>query len=55
MTAPGCGMGDALMEDARAGVQAVPGVVEVDVEIVWDPPWAQSRMPEAARLHLGML
>lgn len=55
MTAPGCGMGDVLMEDARAGVQAVPGVAEVDVEIVWDPPWDQSRMPEAARLQLGML
>lgn len=55
MTAPGCGMGDVLMGDARAGVQAVPGVAEVDVEIVWDPPSDQSRMPEAARLQLGML
>ncbi len=55
MTAPGCGMGDVLKEDARARVQAVPGVAEVDVEIVWDPPWDQSRMSEAARLQLGML
>ena len=55
MTAPGCGMGDVLKEDARARVQGVPGVAEVDVEIVWDPPWDQSRMSEAARLQLGML
>ena len=54
MTAPGCGMGDVLKEDARARVREVPGVVEVDVEIVWDPPWDKSRMSEAARLELGM-
>ena len=55
MTAPGCGMGDVLKEDARARVQAVPGVAEVDVEIVWDPPWDKSRMSEGAQLQLGML
>lgn len=54
MTAPGCGMGDVLAEDARAQVQMVPGVREVDVELVWDPPWDTSRMSEAARLELGM-
>jgi len=54
MTAPGCGMGDVLKADARARVQTVPGVVQVDVEIVWDPPWDQSRMSEAAKLQLGM-
>lgn len=55
MTAPGCGMGDVLKKDAWTRVQAVLGVAEVDVEIVWDPPWDQSRMSEAARLQLGML
>ncbi|MGH9068219.1 MAG: putative Fe-S cluster assembly protein SufT [Acidimicrobiales bacterium] len=54
MTAPGCGMGDVLREDARARVQALPGVSEVEVELVWDPPWDLSRMSEAARLQLGM-
>ena len=54
MTAPGCGMGDVLKEDARSRVQEVPGVSEVDVEIVWDPPWDKSRMSEAAQLELGM-
>ncbi len=54
MTAPGCGMGDVLAEDVRAQVQMVPGVTEVNVELVWDPPWDTSRMSEAARLELGM-
>jgi probable FeS assembly SUF system protein SufT len=55
MTAPGCGMGDVLREDARAKILTLPGVAEVDVEIVWDPPWDSSRMSDAARLHFGML
>ena len=54
MTAPGCGMGDILKEDARAAVQSVPGVSDVDVELVWDPPWGKDRMSDAARLQLGM-
>lgn len=54
MTAPGCGMGDVLKEDARSKVAAVPGVKMVDVELVWDPPWDQSRLSEEARLELGM-
>ena len=54
MTAPGCGMGDILKDDARARVQTVPGVSEVDVELVWDPPWDQSRLTDAARLELGL-
>ncbi len=53
MTAPGCGMGDVLREDAIARVKSVPGVNEVDVELVWDPPWDMSRMSDAARLQLG--
>lgn len=55
MTAPGCGMGDVLREEARAKVLALPGVSEVEVELVWEPPWDPSRMSEAARLQLGLL
>ena len=54
MTAPGCGMGDVLKEDARTAIQSVPGVSEIDIELVWDPPWSQDRMSDAARLQLGM-
>ena len=55
MTAPGCGMGDVLKEDVRRKVQSVPGVREVEVEVVWDPPWDASRMSDAARLQLGWM
>lgn len=55
MTAPGCGMGDVLRADALRAVEAVPGVDEVDVTLVWSPPWGMDRMSEAARLQLGLL
>lgn len=55
MTAPGCGMGDILRADAARAVQAVPGVDEVEVSLVWDPPWSMHRMSEATRLELGLL
>ena len=55
MTAPGCGMGDVLKEDVRRKVQSVPGVREVQVEVVSDPPWDASRMSDAARLQLGWM
>jgi probable FeS assembly SUF system protein SufT len=55
MTAPGCGMGDILRSDAERVVRMVPGVDDVEVTLVWDPPWNMSRMSEAVRLQLGLL
>lgn len=55
MTAPGCGMGEVLREDVRRKVLALPGVSDAEVELVWEPPWDQSRMSEAARLQLGWM
>jgi len=53
MTAPGCGMGDVLRADAARSVLAVPGVDDVEVELVWDPPWSIARMSDEAKLQLG--
>ena len=53
MTAPGCGMGDVLKADSEERVLGIRGVVGAEAEIVWDPPWDQSRMSDAARLELG--
>jgi probable FeS assembly SUF system protein SufT len=53
MTAPGCGMGDVLKRDVEQKVARVPEVKEVNVEVVFDPPWNPSRMSEAAKLQLG--
>jgi probable FeS assembly SUF system protein SufT len=55
LTAPGCGVGPVLVEDVRAKVAGVPGVKDVDVQLVFEPPWDQSRMTEAARLQLGLM
>ncbi len=55
LTAPGCGMGDILVEDVRTKLECVPTVVEADVELVFDPPWNRNMMSEAARLETGML
>ena len=54
LTAPGCGMGDILVQDVRDKLERIPTVKEADVELVFDPPWNQSMMSEAARLETGM-
>ncbi|MEM8984739.1 MAG: putative Fe-S cluster assembly protein SufT [Pseudomonadota bacterium] len=55
LTAPGCGMGDILVQDVRDKIAIVPTVASVSVEMVFDPPWNQMMMTEEARLQLGML
>jgi probable FeS assembly SUF system protein SufT len=54
LTAPGCGMGDILVDDAKDKLERIPTVREARVELVFDPPWDQSMMSEAARLQTGM-
>ncbi len=55
LTAPGCGMGDVIASDAKLRIESVPGVTGADVEVVFDPPWNQAMMSEAAKLELGIL
>ena len=55
LTAPGCGMGDILVDDVRSKLELIPTVAEADVELVFDPPWNRTMMSEAARLETGML
>jgi probable FeS assembly SUF system protein SufT len=54
LTAPGCGMGEALGNEVAEKVLALEPVGEVNVDLVFDPPWDRSRMSEAALLALGM-
>lgn len=54
LTAPGCGMGDILVADVKSKVEQIPTIAETDVELVFDPPWNQSMMSEAAKLATGM-
>ncbi len=55
LTAPGCGIGPVLVDDVLRKLLGSPGVKEVEVELVFDPPWDPSRMSEAARLQLGFM
>lgn len=55
LTAPGCGMGEILVDDVRSKLEMIPTVAEADVDLVFDPPWNQHMMSEAARLETGML
>ena len=55
LTAPGCGMGDVLKADIQSKILSVPGIKDVDVAVVVEPPWDSSKMSEAAKLQLGML
>ena len=55
LTAPGCGMGPAIAEDARNKVFQVPGIFDVNIHLVWDPQWNRDMMTEEAKLQLGLL
>lgn len=55
LTAPGCGMGEVLVQDVRDKVQIIPTVAHANVELVFDPPWNQTMMSDEARLQTGMM
>lgn len=55
LTAPGCGMGPAIAEDAKTKILLVPGVSTADVRITWDPPWNQAMISEEGKMKLGLI
>jgi probable FeS assembly SUF system protein SufT len=55
LTAAGCGMGPVLVNDIKTRLLKMPQVKNVEVELVFDPPWNQGLMSEAAKLQLGFL
>ena len=55
LTAPGCGMGPVLAQEAKSKIEAIPGVDEADVELVWDPPWNQAMISETGKMQLGII
>ena len=54
LTAPSCPSAQTLPVEVQRRVAEVPGVADVKVDVVWDPPWDRDRMSEAAKLQLGM-
>ncbi len=55
LTAPGCGMGDILVADAREKIAVIPTIAAVNVYLVFDPPWNVDMMSDEARLQTGMM
>ncbi len=55
LTAPGCGMGPAIAEDAKSKILLVPGVNDADVRITWEPPWNQQMISEEGKMKLGLI
>jgi len=55
LTSPNCPVAEELPMSVKETVQAVEGVNNVKVDIVWEPPWDMSRMSEIARLELDMM
>ncbi len=53
LTSPMCPVAGSLPPEVEVKVNAVPGVTNVSVELVWDPPWSMDKMSEAAKLQLG--
>ena len=54
LTAAGCGMGPVLAGDVKQKILSLPKVKEVEVELVFDPPWDRSMMSDEAKLELGI-
>lgn len=54
LTAPNCPVADSLPAEVESKLRAVPGVADVKLELVFDPPWSMNRMSEAAKLALGI-
>ena len=54
LTAPGCGMGPVLIEEVKDRVRQVPNLIDVEVALIFEPPWSRDMMTEEAQLELGV-
>lgn len=55
LTAPGCGMGGIIAQEAKEKILALPSVKEATVDLVWDPPWDPSKISDEAKQKLGIV
>ncbi len=55
LTAPACPVAGTLPHEVGRVIDAVPGVTDATVRLVWNPPWSQERMTEEAQFQLGLL
>ena len=55
LTAPGCGMGPVIAEEAKQKILGLSGVAGAEVVLVWDPPWNQAMISEVGKMKLGLI
>jgi FeS assembly SUF system protein len=55
LTTPACPVAQSMPSEVEAAIRDVPGVSEVRVNLVWEPPWTPERMTEECRLELGLM
>jgi FeS assembly SUF system protein len=55
LTSPSCPAAQSIPAEVEQKVRVIDGVTDVQIDLVWEPPWDQNKMSEAARLQLGML
>ena len=54
LTTPNCPVAESLPNEVKEGAMQVEGIKDVDIELVWDPPWNKDMMSEAAKLELNL-
>jgi len=54
LTSPNCPVAESLPNSVKDNIMKVEGVTEVDLKLVWDPPWDKDKMSEAAKLELNL-
>ena len=54
LTTPNCPVAESLPKEFKDGAMKVEGIEDVDLELVWDPPWNKDMMSEAAKLELNL-
>nr|VFJ51929.1 MAG: FeS assembly SUF system protein [Candidatus Kentron sp. DK]VFJ53927.1 MAG: FeS assembly SUF system protein [Candidatus Kentron sp. DK] len=55
LTAPACPVAETFPGIVETAIRSIPGVRDVDVELVWDPPWSEERMSDEAKREIGIL
>ncbi len=54
LTSPNCPVAESLPEEVKEGAMQVEGINQVDIQLVWDPPWTKDMMSDAAKLELNL-
>ena len=54
LTTPNCPVAESLPKEVKEGAMQVEGIDDVDLQLVWDPPWTKDMMSDAAKLELNL-